>query len=96
MGSSHRLENSAENRARDQDDAPSRRPFIILFTLIAVGLSAGTVALPDLSAVFGALTGVAAVIIGVLAWGGENYLSRESVRRREDASSAADEIERLS
>jgi len=46
--------------------------------------------------VFGALTGVAAVIIGVLAWGGENYLSRESVRRREDASSAADEIERLS
>ena len=92
MGSNH----PSENRVRDQSYAPSRRPFIILFTLIAVGLSVGTVALTNLSVVFGLLTGVVAVIIGVLAWGGENYLARESLRRREDADSAAEEIERLS
>ena len=76
--------------------SPSRRPFIIGFAVIAVGLSIGTVVLIDLSAVFGILTGLAAVLIAALAWGSENYLDREVQRRRTDAASAADEIERLS
>jgi GGDEF domain-containing protein len=54
------------------------------------------VALTDLSAVFGILTGIAAVLIAVLAWGGENYLDREVRRRREITVNAAEEIERLS
>jgi len=79
-----------------QESPPSRRPFIIGFALVAIALTAGTVALTGLSVVFGILTGIAAVFIAVLAWGGENYLDREKRLRRESAVFAASEIERLS
>ncbi|MDP6668143.1 MAG: diguanylate cyclase [Dehalococcoidia bacterium] len=76
--------------------SPNRLPFIITFALIAIGLAAGSVILPDLSAVFGVLAAVVAVVIAVLALGSENYLRRETELRQRDAAAAADEIERLS
>lgn len=75
-------------------ESPSRRPLIIGFTVAAIGLSAASVGLTDLSAVFGIATGIVAVIIAVLAWGGENYLEHEKRRRREVTVAAEIEIER--
>ena len=75
--------------------SPNRLPFIITFALIAIGLSAGSVVLTDFSAVLGALAGLVAVVIAVLALGGENYLKRETKLRRRDAVAAAREIEKL-
>ena len=86
---------NTDDGSGETSSRPSRLPFIISFALIAIGLSVGSVVLADFSAVLGVLAGVVAVIIAVLAWGGENYLKRETELRRRDAIAAASEIEKL-
>lgn len=79
----------------NQSNDPNRRPLIIGFALVAVGLTIGSVLLSDLSNIFAVILGILAVVIAVLAWGGENYLQREFQLRRRDAAAAAEEIEKL-